>query len=276
MLCLLTFSAGAQEIDINSRLDWEASQIIFDLQTALPEEEMNPSHRYQAEQYIESKAPELITEELGQVYIDSLHTMADILYSDPLFYKKVEDSAASLNKTFSRSTSDMKFFTVRYTMPLYPNLVGLFPRNNEIISELDFFRPLDYRREDFTGIIIYARDEYIVHGENRTASLEPALFPRLLSPDLKVIYQGNMVREEALLQNGMVHYSINRGFDKNEMRQWVGNKPLQISARRIYGKLRTDIILSEEDCRLILANEADNQLLQEGKILILLSPSLQD
>lgn len=234
---------------------------------------MNPSHRYQAEQYIESKAPELITEELGKVYIDSLYTIGDLIYSDPLFYKQIEDGAASLNKTFSRSTSDMKFFMVRYTMPIYPNLAELFPRNHVNTSNRDFFRPLDYRREDFTGIIIYARDEYRVQGENRNAYLQPALFPRLLSPDLSVIYQKDMLDEEALLYNGMVHYSKSGNLDKQELRKWVGNKPLQISARLIFGKLRTDIILSEEDCRLILANEEDNHLLREGKVLILLSPT---
>jgi len=243
------------------------------LQTPLPEDEMNPSHRYQAEQYIESKAPQMITEELGQVYIDSRYTMADMLYSDPLFYKQIEDGVAELNKTFSRSTSDMKFFTVRYTLPIYPTLIELFDREEERV-EIDFFRPLDYRREEFTGIVIYARDEYPVHGENRDAYLEPALFPRIMNPQLEVVYFKDMVDEEALLETGMVHYSNRVDLDRNELRQWVGNKPLQISARGIYGKLRTDIILSEEDCRLILANEKDNSLLLNGKVLILL-PSKQ-
>lgn len=263
---------NAQDISIESSLDWDSSVIIFDLQTPLPEDEMNPSHRYQAEQYIESKAPEMITEELGQIYIDSRFTMADILYSDPLFYKQIEDGVAALNKTFSRSTSDMKFFTVRYTLPVYPTLIELFDRDNNRIA-IDFFRPLEYRREEFTGIIIYARDEYPIHGENRQAFLKPALFPRILNPQLETVYDREMVEEEALLTSGMVHYSTNANLDRNEIRKWVGSKPLQISARNIYGKLRTDIILSEEDCRLILANEEDNRILQQGKVLILLSSS---
>lgn len=235
---------------------------------------MKPSHRFQTEQYIESKAPYMITEELGNITVDSLNKMSDLLYSDPLFYTSVEEQIGKMNKTFSRSTADMRHFTLRYTMPFFPFLIELFPLQEEA-KELNFFTPLDYRREEFTGIIIYAQGLYPLQGTDREVEPQPALFPKLLNENLDVVYERSMVNPDSLRRWGMVRYSREATMDPARWREQIGTKPLQISARGLYGKYPTNIILSEEDCRLILANESTNHLLQEGRVLILLPPELE-
>jgi len=260
------------QITVEKQLDWKEQKIIFDLSYPLPQKGVNPSHRYQTEQYIESEAPELITESLGSLYIDSQNKLEDLLYQDPLFYTKVEHQVSELHKAFSRSTEDMKNFLLRYNVPFYPFLISLFVNENRESWKPNYFSALDYRREEFTGIIIYAQDKYPVHGENDSNYLQPALFPKIYNPQLDIIYQEEMVNYDELIKNGMVSYSREHRLSPSEWRDSAGSKPLLLSTRSIYGKLHTDIILSEEDCRLIMANEAENQLLSNGKVFILLAP----
>ncbi|MDA3850160.1 MAG: hypothetical protein PF447_02695 [Spirochaetaceae bacterium] len=252
-------------------MNWLENNITFDLTYPLPTDSMNPSHRYETEQFIESRAPQIITKEIGQLRVDSLNLLSDLLYQDPIFYTQVENKIAGMNKTFSRSTSDMKSFMLRYTMAFYPFLVEMFMQDYQTVP-VEFFSPLDYHRENFTGIIIYAQDDYPLHGSLEMVQLNPALFPRIWDPQLNLVYHKEQVEREYLLQWGMVHYSRDPQNDDNQWAELVGNKPLQISARSIYGKNHCDIILSQEDSRLILSNEEENQLLSQSRILIQLPP----
>jgi hypothetical protein len=50
----------------------------------------------------------------------------------------------------------------------------------------------------------------------------------------------------------------------------VGENPLRIIARGIFGVQPTDPIIDGEDAGLILSNEANRRLLREGRVVIVL------
>ena len=58
--------------------------------------------------------------------------------------------------------------------------------------------------------------------------------------------------------------------DESAYHSRIGSDPLHIKARKVYGHLRTDPIISREDALKILSVPENVKLLQEGKVVILL------
>lgn len=237
---------------------------------------MNPTHRYQTEQYLSSRASELITNSLGSITVDSRNTLGDLLYSDPLFYTRVEEQISLLSEEFGRSSQDMRSFHLRYRVPFYPLLVSFFSDYEQPDRRTAFFEPLDHRRESFTGIVILAQGYLPLHSQDQRGHLTPALFPKIRDTELQIIYRASMVDPQYLQRWGMVQYSRELNPQSVVWQERAGNKPLHLSARAVFGTQQCDIILDDMDCRLILANEENNRLLEEGRVLILLSPESTD
>ena len=73
---------------------------------------------------------------------------------------------------------------------------------------------------------------------------------------------------ESEFKNGMIGYDWRD--DESFYNQRVGFDPLRIKARKVYGHLRTDPVISREDALKILSVPENLKLLQEGKVVILL------
>jgi hypothetical protein len=54
----------------------------------------------------------------------------------------------------------------------------------------------------------------------------------------------------------------------------VGNNPLRIIARAVYGIRPTDPVIDREDALLILSSEENLRLLREGRVAIMLDKSV--
>jgi hypothetical protein len=55
-----------------------------------------------------------------------------------------------------------------------------------------------------------------------------------------------------------------------ELIKRVGENPLRIMARGIFGAVPTDPVIDREDALIILSSEQNRQLLREGRIVIVL------
>ena len=57
----------------------------------------------------------------------------------------------------------------------------------------------------------------------------------------------------------------------DELIRLVGERPLRIFARSVFGTVPTDPVIDSADASLILANENNRRLLREGRIVFILN-----
>jgi hypothetical protein len=146
-------------------------------------------------------------------------------------------------------------------------------------------RPLEIMRTlnpvsvpDYTGIIIIASESLPIHGMKGSARPIPCLFPKIWDTSMNLVFERNMLD---LKSSAMVRYSpIQSIFQNNpsgltpELSALVGDRPLRIFARGVFGIKPTDLIIDREDALLIISSPGNRRLLTEGKVAIILDDSV--
>ena len=85
---------------------------------------------------------------------------------------------------------------------------------------------------------------------------------------MNIVYEKGIVEPEIVKKSGLTgfHYSDNI----EDYRDRVGIDPLYIRAKEVFGRNRTDPIISRKDALKILADKENIKLLQKGKVVLLL------
>jgi hypothetical protein len=98
---------------------------------------------------------------------------------------------------------------------------------------------------------------------------------------MNLIYERSMMDTGVARRSAMVRYVSSAGVFRPtpsglspELAELVGNKPLRIIARGVYGIRPTDPIIDREDALLILSSEENLRLLREGRVAIMLDQSV--
>jgi hypothetical protein len=94
----------------------------------------------------------------------------------------------------------------------------------------------------------------------------PALFPRIWDEQMNLLLDKGMCAPESLARWGMVGYS--QAVDDPAADLRVGNVPLRLAARGVFGDNDTDIVISMDGARQLLALPENIALLQTGRIVI--------
>jgi len=263
------YLAARDKMEIRTEINWEDSFLLLNMTAPIAEEPNQPTGRFKTEQSIIRQTPTMTGEVLLPLIVDSRHTVGDLVLQDPDLLRRLENLSEKMTKIFTTATPDREFLTVRYSLPLFPDLAGLLishdkpytlPRNPQYTPN-----------EEFTGIVIYAGEELPYHGSNSEKTLPvPCLFPRLYSPEMNLIHSAELTDPDALRLWGNAGYTYS--FDINRISGRVGVYPLRAMARAVYGKNRTDLILPEETVRKITSSEHNMELLRQGRVVIILPP----
>lgn len=224
-----------------------------------------PSGKLTAVNRINTELPDLIKDPLLTTYVNSNTQLADLVLSDDITLEDVSkivntskktpgifiDSSSVLQIIHSLDTLRLSSLLIRHKTP-YKN-----PKPIERVSS----RP-------YTGIIIDARGTLSVHGEFTKDSVKPCFFPELWDEDMNLLYERNMGEPTKQSEQGFVRYDWSE--DESRYRDRIGIDPLHISARKVYGRFRTDPVISRKDALKILSVPENLELLRQGKVVILL------
>jgi hypothetical protein len=92
-----------------------------------------------------------------------------------------------------------------------------------------------------------------------------------------LIFERNTIDPAIGRNKGLVRYtsreSIYRAVPSamdEDLIRLVGDNPLRIMARRVFGAVPTDPVIDKEDALLILSSENNRRLLTEGRIAIVI------
>jgi hypothetical protein len=281
LFCLLglsALSAGAQSpaVSISGALEWDKMEISAQVSVNLKSLGLRlPTDRIQAEDLISMEYLALMRPLLLSILVDSSGTLGDHLAEGAFSLGKAERYALSARVRPPAMTADMEGMRAAYTMSL-GGLSAEFTTSR---------RPLDPPRvlaslpaAAHTGILIIAGGELPLHGTKRKARLLPCLFPKVWDSDMNLVYDRGMVGSRDTV---MVHYAAEDSiFQKSpsglsaELEALVGDKPLRILAREVYGIRPTDPVIDAEDALAIISGEENRALLREGKVAIILDKAM--
>jgi hypothetical protein len=267
ILCLLSADIFAADgIAFESEVDWKEGILQIRAQVDLAaEESFIPAARRKSERLVEQQLPFQFRDTLAGMVVDSYNTAGELAEESPELVRAINGLTYRNTKTFSHISSNLQNFSVTYSYYFYPEVIDIFIRHRRPYRP---DRQLKYTpTTDFTGIVIYMKDDFPVHGERREAQLVPCLFPRILDEDLRQIYEKGMVEPDYLRSWGMVAYS--EGLDERKFEDRVGLSPLRILGRGIFGKYDTDVIIDRESAEMILYSPNNRRLLAEGRVLII-------
>jgi hypothetical protein len=132
----------------------------------------------------------------------------------------------------------------------HPARVGPPTRNPPATGPRFFLGP--------TGLVLDARG----------LGAKPALFPRILSEDGRLVYDLNSVNRSYTVQQGLVVYM--RDVAVAEANKRVANNPRLIRALRIAPDTDTDLIISNRDADRLIRDSKRHDFLKKCRVIIVL------
>jgi len=269
LLCSLIYQLTADEIAVSAvkEIDWEEGIITLDITAAGETAWTAPASRYNMDKLISKRAPVLTAETISDIALSSLDTIGSAILKNTSLYGDLLKLPDMVGKTFSTASEDRKSLTVRYDIPIYPDIAAMFI--NRMTADAVTVDLRYKATAEFTGIIIYAGEELPLQGTNRITLVKPSIFPRIFDENLNVLLDTSKVEPGFLEMWGTTGFSLDE--NKEYYGDRVGAFPLRTIATAVFGKNETDLIIPESAVRQILSSEHNRKLLSEGRIMIIYS-----
>jgi hypothetical protein len=277
---ILLFSGAAEysqaeENSFSAILDWTRMEINISVQVDLKKSGISlPTGRPQAEERLFNEYISQTERVLYSIPFDSSSTIRDLVEDGRLKPNTPAELALSAKTSSPAFSADMNRITGSYTINLH-TIMSKLKTHDENADFMRTINPPD--APSYTGIIIIANDELPVHGRHSSARLEPCLFPKIWDTDMNLIFDKKFNESQKL----PVHYADRDAiFQRSpsglsaELEYIVGEKPLRIIARELFGVHPTDPVIDTEDARIILSSEENRRLLREGRLVIISASEL--
>ncbi|WP_461256670.1 polymerase [Treponema sp. R80B11-R83G3] len=275
---------GQAKTGISGAVEWDTLRINAVVSLNLAEAGIKlPAGRTDGESLLNSSYLSLIQPCLLGLQVDSSSTMADLVDRGELNLAQIEAIANGANLVAPALSRDMKNITTSVKIPI-SNISASLLRHSRTSPVLRTLTPISTAR--YTGIIIIALDELPVFGFKKTAMPVPCLFPKIWDSEMNLIYERYMLEPQAqgAVQSqgvSMVRYSTAKNIFQNnpsglsdELREIVGDRPLRIFARGVFGIKPTDLIIERSDALVIISSEENRSLLSQGKVVFILDESV--
>ncbi len=249
-----------------SRIDWSkqvfTSNVSLDIVKAgIP----MPSGKTSAVNKIQMELPTLVKDPLLSIYADDTRTLADLVLDGTLTLDELARIIDSSHHTPASFENGGTRLQTEHSIKLQ-EIGSLLVKHHAAYTQRKPIQRIASR--PYTGIVIDARGILPVQGEYVSSEVQPCLFPKVWDEDMTLVYERNMVNPEVAKSKGIVSYAADKTV--HSYTESVGDDPLWITAKKVYGVYRCDPVISHDDYLRITTVPENLKLLQEGKVLILL------
>jgi len=280
LVCVFVFNAflafGQAKLGISGVVEWDKMEINVVVALDLASAGLNvPTGRTQSEAIIASEYLRLIRPEILNLQVDSSSTVADIVERGEWSIFEVENYALQARAIPPALSPSFDSMLASYSLGI-GGVRSALVRHSRLA---DIPRTLDpVSAPAYTGIIIIASDSQPVHGTRGSALLQPCLFPKIWDSNMKLIFERNMYNQAS---GPMARYFPLKGIFaggpsglSKEISAVVGEYPLRIFAKGVFGMKPTDPVISSDDALLIMSTESNRNLLREGRLVIIVDDSV--
>jgi len=267
---------GGSLSQIRHEIHWTEGLLVLDITEPLSTESaVLPENRLLTERMIDRSLSTHLREVLFDINVNSSHKVEDWVKGDPSLFRELENLRDQVVKELTTTEQGGRALRVRYTLKVFPDFIRLFfnhERTNPVPKVLGWVPT-----REFSGLVVFIpRPLRLWEAGQDPAHFLQSLFPRIyyqkggLRGEITLLWSVEMVDPQELMKWGMAAFQ--EGFDEEAYRHRIGEDPLRIMARHLYGIRPTDIVITEEDARKIMAMEENRDLLKNGKVLFLLEP----
>lgn len=286
VLCITVFllvpgeSISAQGAKvITGFLDWVNMDISAEVRLSLRELGVTlPTGRGMAEERLYSTYYASIPPFIYSIPVDSSSVLGDFVERGELAAETVDKLTYDAKMVPPSISTDIQEITASYQINL-SKVSSTLIRHSRGADFPYIVNPKP--AQVWTGIVIIARDSLPVHGRNSSALLEPCLFPKVWDTEMNLVFDKKHTDPKIFENSTMVTYmGAGHIFVRSasglspEIQKIVGNKPLRIIARGVFGIHPTDPVIDAEDALQILSVEANRRLLREGRVVIITSDTV--
>jgi hypothetical protein len=280
VILLVFFAASGvfaeTRIGITGVVEWDTLQIKATVSLDLASAGVRlPSGRSQGEALLSGGYLRLIRPGILELQVDSSSTVADLINRGEFSLIEAESFALAARSMPPALSHDMLKMSALYTVSL-SGVSSALLRHIRPSAVARTLNPVSTAR--YTGIIIIASESLPVYGMRNSALPVPCLFPKIWDSEMNLIYERNMLQTGI---SAMVRYSPPGSIFQNnpsglspELQDVVGDRPLRIYARGVFGIKPTDLIIDRSDALLIISSDENRRLLTEGKVAIILNESV--
>jgi len=280
LVCLFVFNAafafGQAKLGISGAVEWDKLEINAVVSLDLASAGLKlPAGRTQGEAIIASEYLRLIRPKILDIQVDSSSTIADLIERGEWSMFEIENYALQARAIPPALSPDFSSLLASYTLTI-AGVRSALVRHSRPAEIPRTLNPVP--TPAYTGIIIIASESQPVHGTRGSALLQPCLFPKIWDSDMQLIFERNMHNPAVAI---MAHYFTMKGIFAGgpsglspEIAAIVGDYPLRIFAKGVFGIKPTDPIINRDDALLIMSSEANRNLLREGRLVIILNDSM--
>jgi hypothetical protein len=251
---------------VAGRIDWALGVISLEITAAIdPAIASLERAKGDAETDLEARLPDLLARAVSGVRVDSSHTLGELMAADAELYARVNGLAREARRTELFLSLDQSRLVARYLVPFFGSqgiVQPLLPSRASPIPR----RLAEVTTRPYTGLLIYAKGPLPTPGSRQPANARPALFPRIWDDEMNLVLDRGMCSPEGLARWGMAGCTAD--VDDPALIARVGALPLRCAARGVFGDFPTDVVISTDAARQLLAIPENIALLREGKICI--------
>jgi len=262
---LIFGDSNLKEPLIEYKVNWESQQLEITVLNYLENiYKPLPTLKFSLESDIKQNFPYILLNGIELITIDSKTKGEDFLKKHPSIMSPIFGLSSKIIKNHSIFTNNLKILESEYRIDIYPHIAELFiqhTRATKLLPILDFTPSAN-----FSGIVIYVDKKLPMYGKQNPGSFNPSLFPRVFDENLNIVIESLMVDPEIIRGTGAVGY---QKLEESLNLERIGQNPLEIKARSIFGINNTDLIISTRDAVKILSRQNNLDLIQQGKIIII-------
>ena len=265
--------------DVSGSVDWTRAELYTQVSFDLARSGIKlPSGRYLAEETLNEAYPGLLRPFIRSVQVDSASTIKDLMDRGELSLEYLDRFTGEAVKTPPSLSADLTRMIGRYTVPL-ERISSILNRHSSIAEPLQPLVPV--QTANYSGVIIIVDEELPVYGRSGRARAEPCLSPKIWDTNMNLVYNRDMTDPSrggsALIVRYAVRNSIFRPTPsglEGDLAAFLGNNPLRIIARSVFGVHPTDPVIDRNDALKILSTENNRRLLREGRVLLVLNEKM--
>ena len=234
-----------------------------------------PSGRTLGESILSEGFLNLIRPGVMGIQVDSSSTIGDLVARGELSLSEADAIAIKARTAHPALSSDTKSMYSSHTIALSDISSALLNHNRPAPAP----RTLNPRSSArYTGIIIIAPEKLPVHGRRSAALAIPCLFPKIWDSEMNLIYRRDMLETRdgpmvRYLSSGNIYQNNPSGLSP-ELEEIVGDRPLRVFARGVFGLRPTDLIIDRQDAEIIISSEENRHLLSRGRVAVILDDSV--
>jgi hypothetical protein len=274
LLDLNGLHAQIPKFAVTGTVDWKKMEITVNLALDLASAGVRlPTGRARAEEILTVEFVGLSRPYILAIPVDSSATVEDLIGLGGFSFLGPESFAETARRGQATLTPDFSVLSASYTLDLsiLSSQLIMHSRSAEIQRILTPVPAASY-----SGIVIIASGELPVHGRRTGAFVSPCLFPKVWDSDMNLLYERNILDPKSANRT-LARYAAEADIFRDtpsglspELSALVGDNPLRIIARGVFGARPTDPIIDREDALIILSSEDNRRLLREGKVAIIL------